>query len=145
GRRSGPSILQILARGLSAAEVSCIDVGLVTTPALACLVRSESVAGGVMISASHNPARDNGIKIFVGDGTKLPDAAEREIEHLAQHVDIDEEAAQGRVKPRRELLANYEDRLRNVFADLDLTGLHVAVDAANGGGSVLAPRILRSF
>lgn len=145
GRRSGPVILQIIANGLSAAEVSCVDVGLITTPALATLVRAANAVAGVMISASHNPAQDNGIKIFRSDGTKLGDDAEREIEALALSVDVDDEDSEARVKPRRELVQVYEDRLRNVFAELDLAGLHLVVDAANGGGAAIAPRVLRAF
>ncbi|MEZ5962993.1 MAG: phosphoglucosamine mutase [Planctomycetota bacterium] len=145
GRKSGPMILQVLANGLTAAEVACTDVGLVTTPALATLVRESNVVAGVMISASHNPARDNGIKIFLHDGTKLPDEAEREIEALTARVDVEDQEADARIKPRRELIALYEDRLRNVFADLDLTGVRVAVDGANGGGSAIAPRLLHAF
>jgi len=145
GRRSGPLIAQILANGLAAAEVSCVDVGLVTTPALANLVREGGFVAGIMISASHNPATDNGIKIFHRDGSKLEDADEREIEALAARVDVEEEDAAGRIKPRRELVHAYEDRLRNVFSALDLSGLSIAVDAANGGGSELAPRLLRAF
>lgn len=145
GRRSGPTILHIMASGLSAAEVSCVDVGLITTPALATLVRETDFVAGVMISASHNPATDNGIKIFCGDGTKLPDAAERELEALALRVDVEGDGNPGRTKPRRELIQAYEDRLRNVFPILDLGGLRLAVDAANGGGSAIAPRVLRLF
>jgi phosphoglucosamine mutase len=144
GRASAPAILQILADGLAATEVSCIDVGLVTTPALATLVWHERAAAGVMISASHNPATDNGIKVFAADGGKIPEAAEREIEALAARVDLDGDQ-RGRSKPRHELVAAYELRLRNLFADLDLTGTKIAIDAANGGGSRLAPHLFAQF
>ena len=144
GRRSAPAILQILADGLVAAEIVCIDVGLLTTPALAELVRQERAVAGVMISASHNAACDNGIKIFGADGTKIQDVGEREIESLAERVDVEGDV-HGRTKPRHELVRKYEDHLRNVFAALDLTGRRIAVDAANGGGSESAPRLLRLF
>ena len=141
GRRTGPLIMQIMADGLAAAEVSCIDVGLITTPALALITRHARAAAGVMISASHNPASDNGIKVFGADGHKLADEAERDIEELSMRVDAEDDTP-GRLKPRREMVLDYEDHLRNAFPTLDLTGLRIAVDAANGGGSEIAPRLL---
>ncbi len=144
GRESAPWILEALAQGLVAAEVAVTDVGLCTTPALAFLARTQPCAAGVMISASHNPAQDNGIKIFAHDGTKLSDADEREIETLSGELRPDLPGAP-RMRPRPELLRSYEDHLANVFADLDLTGFKLCVDAAHGGGSLLAPGVLRAF
>jgi phosphoglucosamine mutase len=83
GRESALWIAESLAQGLSAAEVSVSDVGLCTTPALAWIVKNKPFAAGVMISASHNPAHDNGIKIFAADGSKLRDEHEAEISTLA--------------------------------------------------------------
>ncbi len=141
GRSSGQAIMQVMADGLVAADVACVDVGLVTTPALALVTRKTRADAGVMISASHNPAEDNGIKLFGADGSKLPDDAERDIEELAIRVDA-EDGARGRLKPRRELVLEYENHLRNAFPTLDLTGLRLAIDAANGGGANLAPQVL---
>ncbi|HLU40067.1 MAG TPA: phosphoglucosamine mutase [Planctomycetota bacterium] len=145
GRRSAPAILQAMVDGLTAADVACTDAGLLTTPALANLVRDEGFAGGVMVSASHNPASDNGVKLFDATGGKIADEVEREIEELAVRIDAEDRVARGRARPRHELVQRYEDRLRNVFPDLDLTGLKIAVDASNGGGSEIAPRLLRLF
>ncbi|MCR9245746.1 MAG: phosphoglucosamine mutase [bacterium] len=144
GRDSAPWILEALAQGLAAAEVAITEIALCTTPALAFLTRTEHFDAGIMISASHNPAHDNGIKIFAGDGSKLGDADERELERLASELQP-ASAKTPRIKRNPELLLRYDERFANQFGELDLTGRRVAVDAANGGGSELAPRILRAF
>ncbi|MGE3175692.1 MAG: phosphoglucosamine mutase [Planctomycetota bacterium] len=144
GRESAPWILEALAQGLVSAEVAVTDVGLCTTPALAYLTRTQPFAAGIMISASHNPAHDNGIKIFTHAGTKLPDADERELETLCREL-RPEHPGTPRMRPRHELLREYENHLAEVFPDLDLSGFKLCVDAANGGGSELAPSVLRAF
>lgn len=144
GRESAPWILESLAQGLAAAEVAVGDLGLCTTPALALLCRSQPVDAGIMISASHNPATDNGIKIFARGGSKLRDEDEAVLATLA--VELRPAALRTpRLRDRSELLAHYESHFASAFPDLDLTGRKVCVDAANGGGSQLAPRILRAF
>jgi phosphoglucosamine mutase len=145
GRESAPWIMEALAQGLAAAEVATADVGLCTTPALAFLARTQQmIDAAVMISASHNPAHDNGIKIFARGGQKLADADERELEGLAAGL---RPAAPRtpRIKDQSGLLRRYEEHLAAVFPDLDLAGLRLCVDAANGGGSQLAPAVLRAF
>jgi phosphoglucosamine mutase len=144
GRDSAPWILEAMGQGLGAAEVSVSDVGLCTTPALAMLTKTQGVDAGVMISASHNPSHDNGIKIFAPDGTKLSAEDEQEIARLAVEV-YPAEPRSPRIKDKSDLLLRYEERFAQQFAQLDLTGRKVCVDAANGGGSLLAPRILRAF
>ena len=144
GRESAPWILQSLASGLEATDVASNEVGLCTTPALAFLTRTESYAAGIMISASHNPAADNGIKIFGTDGSKLTDRAEQDIAELTTSVQFDE-IRSPRVGKRRELIARYEEHLGNTFSELDLSPFTIAVDAANGGASELAPSLLRRF
>ncbi|HEX5051336.1 MAG TPA: phosphoglucosamine mutase [Planctomycetota bacterium] len=144
GRESAPWILEALAQGLGATEVSVADVGLCTTPALAFLVRTGPFDAGIMISASHNPAHDNGIKIFAADGTKLRDEEEAEIAELC--VDLrPAEPRTPRIRDRSDLLVSYESSFAEQFPTLDLEGRIVCVDAANGGGSLLAPSILRAF
>jgi phosphoglucosamine mutase len=143
GRRSAPAIMQTLTDGLAAADVASIDLGLVTTPALAFLTRTEGVAAGIMVSASHNPAADNGIKIFSADGAKLADQAERAIEALSLHAEF--AGVRARAQPRSTLVQRYEEHLRRSFPNLDLAGVRLVLDAANGGGSELAPRVLRLF
>ncbi|GDY02551.1 phosphoglucosamine mutase [Planctomycetota bacterium] len=144
GRESAPWILEALTQGLVAAEVAVTDMGLCTTPALAHLARSQPFAAGIMISASHNPSHDNGIKIFTHDGSKLSDADERELENLCAQL-RPEHLSQPRIRIRNELLRNYEDHLAAVFSSLDLTDIRLCVDAAHGGGSLIAPTILRAF
>lgn len=144
GRDSASWMLDALAQGLVAADVAVTDVGLCTTPALAFLARTQPYTAAIMISASHNPAHDNGIKIFAHDGKKLADADERELEHLAAQLRPAEPGAP-RIRQRTELLGTYEDHLGTVFGDLDLEGVRICLDAAHGGGSELAPRVLRRF
>ncbi|MCA8956942.1 MAG: phosphoglucosamine mutase [Planctomycetes bacterium] len=144
GRASADWIGACLAQGLAATEVSVLDVGLIPTPGLALLTRTEPVVAGIMISASHNPSSDNGIKIFRTDGTKLPDQAEVEIARLTLETEfVDAKAT--RTKPRHELVRRYEEHLANLFADLDLAGRRIVIDAAHGAGSEIAPRVLRCF
>ena len=144
GRESAPWILEALGQGLAAAEVAVGHIGLCTTPALAWLVAREKVDAGVMISASHNPAHDNGVKIFAADGSKLRDEDESEISTLAVQL-RPADVRSARSRDRSDLLTRYVEGYAEAFPDLDLTGRKVCVDAANGGGSELAPRILRAF
>jgi len=144
GRESAAWIIEALAQGLVAAEVAVSDIDLCTTPALAYLTRTEPYEAGIMISASHNPAHDNGIKIFGADGSKLAAEDERELEKLALEL---RPSAPGtpNIRSRPELLLKFENHCAAQFPDLDLTGRRICVDAANGGGSELAPRVLRAF
>jgi phosphoglucosamine mutase len=144
GRASAAWIRDALVQGLAHANVATIDLGLLTTPALAYLTRTQPCAAGIMISASHNPASDNGIKIFGPDGSKLEDAAEREIEAGTARVAVSERAPSG-CASRPELLDAYREFLDGEFAGLDLEWATVVVDAANGGGSEIAPAVLRTF
>ncbi|MCA8941742.1 MAG: phosphoglucosamine mutase [Planctomycetes bacterium] len=144
GRDSSSWILECLAQGLSSTEVSSTDIGLATTPALAWITRSGSFAAGIMISASHNPATDNGIKLFADDGHKISDAAQDEIADLAPKLDLGE-LTTPRAKEESSLLTRYQERLANSFVGLDLSGKTIVVDAANGGGSDLAPSTLRAL
>lgn len=144
GRESSPWILDAIVQGLMAAEVSAASAGVVTTPALALLTAAGPYAAGVMISASHNPSHDNGVKIFGADGQKLGDADERELERLANELTPDS-PSEPRVRAVEKLVLQYEELLGQRFESLDLTGKKVCVDAAHGGGAVIAPRVLRMF
>lgn len=144
GRDSALWILECLAQGFWCAETSVTDVGLCTTPALAYLACNASFAAGVMISASHNPSSDNGIKIFDSQGGKLPPEAEREIAELTSRLDL-EGLENTKIKEGCDLLTQYGEYLATRFANLDLSGTTIVIDAANGGGSELAPQVLRSF
>lgn len=144
GRASAGWMSTALAAGLSASDVACLDVGLTTTPALAFLTRTLPVHAGIMISASHNPATDNGVKLFDHRGGKLSDDAERTIESLVEEVGPTPVTTTS-IKRRPELVEQYEQHLAEVFSDLDLGAVKIVVDGANGGGSELAPRVLRAF
>lgn len=144
GRASAGWIRDCLVQGLAATDCAVADVGLCTTPALAHVTRLRRFAAGIMISASHNPADDNGIKLFGPEGRKLPAAEEDAISDLSTELALDEETS-GRARPQRELLDLYVDHLLAEFPRLDLAGVRIVVDAANGGGAELAPRVLRGF
>lgn len=141
GRESSLWIAEALAHGLAGTEIATSDLGLCSTPALAWVTRAHPFSAGIMISASHNPARDNGIKIFDGDGRKLSDEAESAISELCAHVEPDPEV-KPRLRERTELLDGYVNFLANSFLDLDLTGVTIVLDAANGGASEIAPTLL---
>lgn len=142
GRESASWILDCLVQGLVAADVSAANVGLITTPALALLTKHEAYSAGVMISASHNPSHDNGIKIFDGDGKKLSDEDESEIAMLANELRPNS-TKEPRIKSVAKLVLRYEEMLNERFPGLDLTGRKICIDAANGGGAVIGPRMLR--
>jgi len=137
-RESGPMLESALAAGVAEAGGDALLGGVLPTPAAAVLVRKLGLDLAVVVSASHNPYGDNGIKFFSRDGTKLPDAAEAEIEALlaapAPPADF------GRV---RELSGGEEDYLRALEAafPLDLSGVTVALDCANGATHRVAPAI----
>ncbi|MFQ5506653.1 MAG: phosphoglucosamine mutase [Planctomycetota bacterium] len=148
GRASSDMIQSALAAGLLSEGFDTAFGGLMTTPALAHETRLGGHAAGVMISASHNPAADNGIKIFGSDGSKLPDALETRIEaglsgspaHPGAPTDP------GRAVSSEEAGGLYEGFLRGgAFSGLDLEGTRLLVDCANGAGSTIVPRILRDL
>jgi len=141
GRRSGPLLEAALARGLAASGIESTSVGLITTPGLAILARTQDFGLGVMISASHNPSSDNGIKVFDSRGEKLKDAMEDEIEvHLRACLDPVREGSPPTVNHDLEL--HYLEELLSRSGAPDLTGMSIVLDCANGGGSRIGPRAL---
>lgn len=145
GRRSGPELERALAAGLAARGYSVTSAGLITTPGLAWLTRSSGVELGAMISASHNPAEDNGIKLFSSAGDKLSDALEAAIEtELVSAPAATLEAPA--VTLDHKLAQQYAAHLvQTVGKGLDLRGIKLVLDCANGGGSSIAPMVLRSL
>lgn len=141
GRRSGPELERALTRGLVHSGFEVHSAGLITTPGLALLGRERPYDLTVMISASHNPATDNGIKVFDAQGEKLADELEREIE---KRVQADATPVTEGPTPRHdpELEKAYLEHLQRSFSDVELTGKTIVLDCANGGGSRVAPRIL---
>ncbi len=144
GRSSGPELERALARGLAQGGFTTTSAGLVTTPGLAHLGRGGDFVLAAMVSASHNPAEDNGIKLFGAEGDKLPDALELEIEAALR---ADPAPAPDGPPPAHEpaLEERYLAHLLRVGAGLSLAGWRVALDAANGGASHVAPRLLAAL
>jgi phosphoglucosamine mutase len=149
-RLSGYMFEDALAAGICSMGVNVIQVGPVPTPALAFLTRDMRCNAGVMITASHNPYRDNGIKFFASDGFKLPDEAEAHIERLIESGEVnslsvppDEIGQASRIEDAR---GRYVVYLKNAFPrELTLDGLRVVVDCANGAAYRAAPTVLREL
>ncbi len=149
-RVSGPMIGSLLTGGLLAHGVDVRDAGVLPTPACALLVRRLGANLGIVVSASHNPMPDNGIKLFGPDGRKLSDDAELEIEHLIERAgsrDVELTGGDiGRLIPFSEGENIYLGAMvEEFFKNLDLDGLKVVVDCAHGSGARVAPRVLSAL
>ncbi|HEL2216953.1 TPA: phosphoglucosamine mutase [Streptococcus suis] len=142
-RISGQMLEAALIAGLLSVGIHVYKLGVLATPGVAHLVKTEKASAGVMISASHNPAQDNGIKFFAGDGFKLDDALEAEIEALldAEEDTLPRPSAHGLgdVVDYPEGLRKYESFL--VSTGIQLEGMKVALDTANGAASTSARQI----
>ena len=146
-RLSGQMLEAALAAGICSAGGNAILAGILPTPAIAYLTSNNDFDAGVVISASHNPFGDNGIKFFAHDGRKLPDSVEDEIAAIAL---ADDDAASrpagaevGRIRPVEDnLLASYVDHVV-AAAGTKLSGLKVVLDCANGAAYEVAPAVLR--
>ncbi len=142
-RESGPWIARLLHAGLRSGGATLTNAGVITTPAIAYLARKFGFAAGVVVSASHNPWQDNGIKIFGGDGYKLPDAQE-----LAIEAEIFSQLRTGIKAAEEELPAvdpvyrhDYQDFLHAAVPGLALSGMHIVLDCANGAATGIAPEL----
>ncbi|HEY9499765.1 MAG TPA: phosphoglucosamine mutase [Terrimesophilobacter sp.] len=143
-RVSGEFISAAVASGLASSGVDVYDAGVIPTPALAFLVADFKADFGVMVSASHNPAPDNGIKFFATGGTKLPDEVEDRIEAALAEPPI---APRGAEVGRIRRFADAEDRyLIHLLGTLParLDGIHVVLDCANGAASGVSPDAFRN-
>jgi len=147
GRQSGETLAAALAGGLVRGGVPVDVVGLAPTPAVAYLTATGLYAGGVVISASHNPAEDNGIKLLGADGCKLSDGKELVLEEgMAGSEDLPDSAVPGTIRRAKGLVGDYMAWLRNeAFPNLELKGWKILIDCANGAYSQLGPRILKAF
>ena len=142
-RISGDMLECALAAGLCSVGADVELLGVIPTPAVAHLVGKYGADAGVVISASHNPMEFNGIKIFSGDGYKLPDQVENEIEDYVlgkAEVTLCTGAAVGRVTRRDNAVDDYVDYLAEHIG-ADLTGLNIVVDCANGASAEVAPKL----
>ena len=146
-RESGPHISERIARGLAAAGVEPISAGVLTTPGVAWLVNREGFAAGVVISASHNPYHDNGVKLISSTGMKFPDAVEAELERFILSSNEEAEARNAmQLHDNEKIDDDYLDGLRAaLLPGANLTGMKIVMDCANGAASSLGPRLFRSL
>ena len=144
-RESSTWIAATLAAGLREAGARVASAGVVPTPAVAFLTRTRGFHAGVVISASHNPWRDNGIKLFGGDGFKLPDALElameEEILHYAASAAIPDPATLPPLEDNAALQADYIGFLIECVPGLRLENLRILADCANGAAAAVAPEL----
>ena len=142
-RESGAWIAAMMAAGLRDGGAEVENAGTITTPAIAYLTRRHGFSAGVVISASHNPWQDNGIKVFGSDGYKLADETELRIEEeifrRLETAQTPEAGAPPAVDAKYR--ADYEAFLRAAVPGLDLNGLRVVLDCANGAASAIAPEL----
>ncbi|MGA8222280.1 MAG: phosphoglucosamine mutase [Candidatus Acidiferrales bacterium] len=146
-RESGPHIAARIAQGLAAAGAEPVSAGVLTTPGVAWLVNREGFAAGVVISASHNPYHDNGVKLISSSGMKFPDAVEAKLEGMIL-------SAKGAARAAAEMQLNGDEKLHEdylgglregVFKGAKLAGMKIVLDCANGAASKLAPQLFRSL
>jgi phosphoglucosamine mutase len=142
-RESGEMLEAAVAEGVSQAGGEALLAGVLPTPAAPLLLARYGFDLGVVISASHNPYRDNGIKFFGGDGFKLSDEAELAIERALEMNGDTPRRPNGSVRELRGAGEDYLRELHTHFQSLDLAGLDVLLDCANGATSQLAPEIFR--
>lgn len=150
-RESSAWISAVLAAGLEASHVHVVSAGVITTPGIAYLTRSNHFSAGIVISASHNPWQDNGIKVFGADGYKLSDELEHEIEadifaHLEQLAEGASDAAgsaSDMLPGDQKLQEQYAQWLASFVSATDFGKLRVLVDCANGAASTIAPLVFR--
>jgi phosphoglucosamine mutase len=149
-RESGPWIAATLISGLREGGGEVAFAGVITTPAIAFLARKHGFSAGVVISASHNPWQDNGIKVFGGDGYKLPDEVELEIEGEIERVLADGRGTSGGSDTplpavKEEFRREYVEFLLSAVPGISLDNRCVVIDCANGAASAIAPQLFESL
>jgi phosphoglucosamine mutase len=146
-RESGPHIAGLLANGLQQAAATVEFAGVITTPGIACLVRQNDYQAGVVISASHNPYHDNGVKLFSHEGMKFPDTEEEAIEaEIAKWRSEKISAERSALAANHRLHVEYLEFLRNhVLPGAQLDGFRIVLDCANGAAYQLGPELFRSL
>jgi phosphoglucosamine mutase len=146
-RRSGDMFVSAIVAGATSLGVDVHVVGVVPTPALAFLARTGPYRAGIMVSASHNPADDNGLKVLDADGLKLDDAIEDELEALIWRegeLGGVGNASLGRLVDASSELETYLAHRRELAGSIDASGLHIVLDGANGSGGAAGRAILES-
>jgi phosphoglucosamine mutase len=148
-RRSGTMLESALVAGLNSVGAEALLAGVVPTPAVACLVRELGAQGGVVLSASHNPAEDNGLKLFGGDGYKLDDALEERLEQLILSGEIDSLRPEGGEIGTATLIPEAGERygasVKASVPGMSLRGLRIAIDCANGAAFRTTPEVLQQL
>ena len=145
-RESGTWIEDELAAGAGGEGAVTTSAGVVPTPAIAYLTRSQGFDAGVVISASHNPFEDNGIKVFSGRGEKFTERVEREVEAIVLDSTWTATGREAARAPQADLVGDYLDHLRGVIADpAPLGGLKLALDCANGATTPVAAGLFASL
>ncbi|PID57279.1 phosphoglucosamine mutase [candidate division KSB3 bacterium] len=151
-RLSGQMLENALSAGLVASGIDVWLAGVIPTPAVASLTRYQKAQTGIVISASHNPAKDNGIKVFSHDGFKIPEELERRIEEIIQSDRTNQEQAigrkLGRIRTLHQAEALYAEHIvRSIFFDgvPTLSGMKLVIDCANGAASQVAPSVLNGL
>ena len=147
-RASGDMLEAALTAGICSMGLDVESVGIIPTPAVAYLTRKYEAVAGVVISASHNPGEYNGIKFFSGDGLKLPDSTEEEIEDiLLNKLEISDRPIKdkvGRVYINEKAQTDYKEFLKSVIK-IDLTGLKIAMDCGHGALYKIGPEIIEEL
>lgn len=148
-RESSGWIAAVIAAGLRDGGAGARSAGVITTPAIACLTRKNGFAAGIVLSASHNPWQDNGIKVFGSDGYKLADdtelAIEEEIFRQLESATAPDLAGLQPPPVEAHFRSEYEEFLRAAVPGLDLNGTKIVIDCANGAASAIAPGLFASF
>ena len=144
-RLSGTMLEAAIVAGITSVGRDVVQIGIFPTPAVARITVAEGAAAGVMISASHNPVADNGIKFFGPDGYKLPDETESEIESLLESATLPRPIGVdiGTARIAQNLGKHYYEELMS--NGVDLSGIHVVVDGAYGAAYAVAPYVLRKL
>lgn len=141
-RASGSSLVTAFATGLSSVGIECCLLGILPTPAVPAATLRENAVLGVVVTASHNPASDNGIKFFGGNGLKLSDAQEFEIEQL---IPAERPTLVARAFSRRDGIDDYLRRVGAILPAGSLRGWKIVLDTANGATCGTSPVVLRSL
>ncbi len=149
-RISSDMLESALAAGIASMGADALLTGMLPTPAIAYTTRAAGADAGIVVSASHNPYPDNGIKVFSGQGFKLTDAEEENIEALVQKQGFSEFLAPseniGRIRPLENADRKYLDFLGSVWPEnLTMRGMKIAMDTSNGAASLLAPEAFTRF
>src|SRR5215831_4841386 len=145
-RESGPHITSLLAAGLGSAGAEPVSAGVLTTPGVAWLVNRDGFSAGVVISASHNPYHDNGVKLISASGMKFPDAVEAALENVILSENGTRPSPRTAADADETLHNEYLDGLRSaVLLGAKIAGMKLVLDCANGAASRLAPRLFESL